>query len=160
MINRKTPLKRKAKPLQNVKKSSKAIQKKSSKVSKKVDKLKPIPKLIKDAQQVFNKYIRTRDSENGWFTCISCGQTLTIDKMNAGHYAPVKSSSALRFNEYNVNGECAWSNGFDEFHLIGYRKNLINKIGLEMVEWLDNNARARKNWTRSELEEIIVKYKI
>ncbi len=145
MIRRKVPKSRtKKKPLQK----------------KAVNKLKPLPKLIKDAQQVFNKYIRTRDSEDGWFTCISCGQTLTIDKMNAGHYAPVKSSSALRFNEYNVNGECAWSNGFDEFHLIGYRKNLINKIGLEMVEWLDNNARTRKNWTRSELEEIIVKYKI
>ena len=118
----------------------------------------PLPKLLKKAETVFNRYIRERDSEDGYFTCISCGKVLPVSKMNAGHFAPVKSSSALRFNEYNVNGECQWSNGFDEFHLIGYRKNLINKIGLEMVEWLEDNARTTKKWTRTELEDIIKKY--
>lgn len=118
----------------------------------------PLPKLLKKAETVFNRYIRERDSEDGYFTCISCGKVLPVSKMNAGHFAPVKSSSALRFNEFNVNGECQWSNGFDEFHLIGYRKNLINKIGLEMVEWLEDNARTTKKWTRTELEEIITKY--
>ncbi len=39
-----------------------------------------------------------------------------VDQMNAGHYVPVKGGSALRFNEYNVNGECIRCNGFDEFH--------------------------------------------
>lgn len=118
----------------------------------------PLPKLLKKAETVFNRYIRERDSEDGYFTCISCGKVLPVSKMNAGHFAPVKSSSALRFNEYNVNGECQWSNGFDEFHLIGYRKNLINKIGLEMVEWLEDNARTTKKWTRTELNDIITKY--
>ena len=141
MIRKKVPLKKKKKSI------------------KKVDKLKPIPKLTKDAQQVFNKYIRTRDSDDGWFTCISCGQTKTTDLMDCGHYVPVKNSSALRFDEYNCNGECKKCNGFDQFHLIGYRKNLINKIGQDMVEWLDNNCRLGKKWERSELEEIINKYK-
>lgn len=79
--------------------------------------------------------------------------------MDAGHYVPVKNGSALRFNEYNVHGECKGCNGFDQFHLIGYRRNLIDKIGLDMVEWLEANARVTKKWSRSELEEIIEKYK-
>ena len=118
-----------------------------------------IPKLTAKAQKVFNKYVRERDSENGYFTCISCGRTLPIEQMNAGHYIPQKNSSMLRFNEYNVNGECISDNGFNEFHLINYRKNLINKIGQEMVDWLEANQRTVKKWTRTELEEIIEKYK-
>lgn len=118
-----------------------------------------IPKLTAKAQKVFNAFIRSRDSQDGYFTCISCGKTLPVEQMNAGHYVPQKNSSFLRFNEYNVNGECQYSNGFDEFHLIGYRRNLIDKIGLDMVEWLEANARVTKKWSRTELNEIIERYK-
>jgi hypothetical protein len=117
-----------------------------------------IPKLAAKAQKVFNKYVRERDSENGYFTCISCGKTLPIQQMNAGHYIPQKNSSLLRFNEYNVHGECISDNGFNEFHLINYRKNLINKIGQEMVDWLEENQRTIKKWTRTELLDLIEKY--
>jgi hypothetical protein len=118
-----------------------------------------IPKLTAKAQKVFNKYVRERDSENGYFTCISCGKTLPIEQMNAGHYIPQKNSSLLRFNEYNVHGECISDNGFNEFHLINYRKNLINKIGQEMVDWLEENQRTIKKWSRTELNELIDRYK-
>jgi len=88
MIRRKVPMKRKP-----------------PKEKKKVDKkLKTIPHLTKDAQQVFNKYIRTRDEG---MVCISCGS----DKANqAGHWISVKQSSALRFHEWNVNLQCAGCN--------------------------------------------------
>ncbi len=116
-------------------------------------------KRLKILNNLFNKYVRERDSENGYFTCISCGKTLPIEQMNAGHYIPQKNSSLLRFNEYNVHGECISDNGFNEFHLINYRKNLINKIGQEMVDWLEENQRTIKKWTRSELNELIDRYK-
>ena len=119
-----------------------------------------IPKLTAKAQKIFNAYIRQRDSENGLFTCISCGQVKPIELMDAGHYVPQKNSSALRFNEYNVNGECKSCNGFDQFHLIGYRKNLINKIGIEMVEYLETHNREIKKWSRTELLQIIKDYKL
>ena len=120
--------------------------------------LQPIPKLIAKAQQVFNRYIRNRDSQDGYFTCISCGQVKAQDVMDAGHYVPVKGSSALRFDEYNVNGECKSCNGFDQFHLIGYRRNLIDKIGERMVMHLESQSRLIKKWTRTELNELINKY--
>ena len=103
-----------------------------------------IPKLTAKAQKVFNAYIRQRDSEDGYFTCISCGQTKDTSQMDAGHYVPVKRSSALRFDEYNVNGECKACNGFDEFHLIGYRRNLVDKIGERMVIRLEQESRLIK----------------
>ena len=118
-----------------------------------------IPKLTAKAQKIFNAYIRQRDSEDGYFTCISCGQTKTTDLMDAGHYVPVKGSSALRFDEYNVNGECKSCNGFDQFHLIGYRRNLIDKVGERKVMELEQQHRLIKKWTRTELNEIIERYK-
>jgi hypothetical protein len=118
-----------------------------------------IPKLTAKAQKVFNAYIRKRDSDNGYFTCISCGQTKDTTQMDAGHYVPVKGSSALRFDEYNVNGECKSCNGFDQFHLIGYRRNLINKVGERKVMELEYQHRLIKKWTRTELNEIIEQYK-
>lgn len=78
--------------------------------------------------------------------------------MNAGHYVSVKGGSFLRFHEWNVNGECQRCNGFDEFHLIGYNKNLKAKIGDDAVAWLEDNRREIKKWTRVELEDIIKKY--
>ena len=117
-----------------------------------------IPKLTAKAQKVFNAYIRKRDSKDGYFTCISCGETKETAQMNAGHFVPQKGSSALRFDEYNVNGECIACNGFNEFHLIPYRYNLIDKIGERRVMELESQFRLVKRWSRTELNELIAKY--
>jgi hypothetical protein len=117
-----------------------------------------LPSLTAKAQKVFNAYIRQRDSKEGYFTCISCFKTLPIESMNAGHYVPVKGGSALRFNEYNVNGECQRCNGFDEFHLVGYRKYLVMKIGEDKVTKLEEDRNKVYKWSRTELEEIIKHY--
>lgn len=119
-----------------------------------------IPSLTSKAQKVFNSFIRQRDSQDGYFTCISCGQTKPVSEMDAGHYVPVNNGSFLRFHEDNVHGECKGDNGFNQFHLVPYRKNLIEKIGLERVEWLEANQRTVKKWTRAELLAIIEKYKL
>jgi ribonuclease I len=114
----------------------------------------PIPKLLERTQKVFNKYIRERDRG---LPCISCGK---YNELQAGHYVPQKGGSYLRFHEWNVHGECQGCNGFDQFHLIGYRRNLVNKIGEDAVKWLEENRHVVKKWTRSELEEIIQKYNV
>ena len=118
-----------------------------------------LPKLTEKAQKVFNAWIRQRDSKDGYFTCISCFKTLPVYQMNAGHYVPVKGGSYLRFDEHNVNGECIRCNGFDEFHLIGYRKHLIMKIGQRNVNRLENTRNKVYKWSRTELEDIIKQYK-
>lgn len=115
---------------------------------------KSIPSLLKEAQKVFNAWVRRRDQD---FLCISCGKH--HDKYDAGHYVPQGSSSFLRFHPDNVSKEGSSCNAFDKFHLVGYRKRLIEKIGLEKVEWLEDNRHHVKRWSRSELEEIILKYK-
>lgn len=116
-------------------------------------KLEPLPKLLKKAEDVFNRWIRFRDDDQ---PCISCGKHQK--KYDAGHYVPVSKSSFLRFHEDNVNKECGGCNSFDPSHLIWYRINLIKKIGPERVKWLEDNARHVKKWSRDELEWIITNY--
>jgi len=120
-----------------------------------MSKQKSLPKLLKEAQIVFNRWIRQRDSG---LPCISCGKFK--EDMQAGHYVQQNKSSYLRFNEWNVNAECSGCNCFDGFHLVYYRKNLIIKIGEDNVEWLENNRFILHSWNRSQLNFIIEKYKL
>ena len=122
-------------------------------------KRKPTIAALKRRLQVkVNAYVRHRDSKDGYFTCISCGEKHPVSKMNAGHYIPVGRSQKLRFHEENIHGECQRCNLFDEFHLIPYRKNLIDKIGIDMVEWLEKHSKELKQWKRDELEELDIYY--
>jgi len=122
------------------------------KLTGKKKKVMPLPKLKKKAQYIFHKYIRKRDEG---LPCISCGNHR---ELQAGHYVPQSNSSLLVMHEWNVNGECGGCNCFDQFHLINYRENLIHKIGIEAVKWLEDNKHGSKKWSRQELEIIIEKY--
>ena len=124
---------------------------------------KTLPKLKAELQKVFNAYIRKRDSEDGYFTCISCGVTKTTSQMNAGHFYAVKGYDYLRYDEMNVHGECASCNCWNESHLILYAINLENKLSEAELNELHLKAKFYKmngyKWSRPELEELIIKYK-
>ena len=124
-----------------------------------------ISKLTKRAQHYFNAWIRHRDSDGKpYFVCISCGESKPLSQMNAGHFYPVSTSSALRFSEDNVHGECVKCNAWKEDHLIGYARRLPAKIGEAAMQNLHSVATQEKmagrhKWTRQELIDIIEKYK-
>lgn len=121
--------------------------------SKKVT-LVPLPKLKKKAQDVFNKWVRNRDREE---RCISCNGQVE----QAGHYFSSGHYSSLTFSEINVNGQCVRCNCFLHGNLIHYRMGLINKYGERIVRQLEQDSEVRTyKYTRTELEEIIEKYKI
>lgn len=129
-------------------------------------KFKTLPWLTKRAQEVFNAYIRERDKlTDGTFKCISCGKIKKIKGGNyhAGHFYPAGQYQSLRFDERNVNGECVKCNYYSGDHLIGYRENLINKIGQSQFEELEMLAKASKRhfhkWDRLSLIYVINKYK-
>ena len=107
------------------------------------------------AQKVFNAYIRKRDEG---LPCISCG---TGQPQHAGHYFSAGHNSKLRFDERNVAGQCIRCNYFLHGNQTGYRKGLINRIGLCEVERLEQEASIKSayNWDRFSLIEIIEKYK-
>ena len=107
----------------------------------------PLPKLLKKAQIVFNKFIRGRDKDNG---CISCGGPV----QQAGHYRSQGQFSSLRFDPINVNGQCIRCNMFLHGNLIEYRKGLIKTYGESLVNDLEKLKGVYK-WNREELDNII-----
>jgi hypothetical protein len=110
---------------------------------------------LKEAQTIFNKFIRLRD--NG-LPCISCGQKINGVK-HASHYLSSGGHSAVRFHEDNVWVSCYKCNVMLSGNQIQYRRSLIKKIGVERVEWLEENGSKVKKWTIEELKELIKYYK-
>ena len=116
--------------------------------------------LIVKLDKVFSLYIRLRDSRAfGYrgFKCISCGQIKPFAKADCGHYYSRKNM-ATRFDEDNCHSECSFCNRFDASHLIGYRENLIKKIGQQRFDLLRVKSNQTKKWSAFELEELIKYY--
>ena len=110
---------------------------------------------LKMAQQVFNHFIRLRDENK---PCISCGQNINGVR-HASHYLSAGGHSNVRFHEDNVFVSCYKCNVMLSGNQIEYRKRLIQEIGVERVEWLENNGSKVKKWEIDELKELIKTYK-
>lgn len=110
--------------------------------------------MTRKAQTAFNAYIRKRDEKE---PCISCGRHHQ-GQYHAGHYRSVGSSPENRYNELNVHKQCSACNNHLSGNLIPYRVNLIDKIGLDAVELIENSSKAKK-YTVEELKEIEQEYK-
>lgn len=111
---------------------------------------------LADVQKVFNAYIRARDGK----VCISCGTTKHDIQYCAGHYRTRGAAGHLRFNEDNTHAQCNQNCNLKlSGNIINYRPRLIDKIGIERVESLENDNTTHK-WTIEELKAIKQKYKL
>lgn len=121
--------------------------------------LKRIPDLIKEAQVAFNAFVRARDSGK---PCICCGMPLGAGEVggsfDCGHYRSTGSASHLRFHEDNAHAQRKVCNRYGAGRAVDYRIGLIQRIGIERVEALENNNTPHK-WTADELKEIKATYK-
>ena len=116
--------------------------------------------LVKKLDKVFSQYIRLRDAyPNGTFRCISCGKIKPFEQADAGHFHS-RRHMATRFDEDNVSAECRACNRFSADHLIGYRENLIKKIGTQRFQLLEVKAHSIKKWSCFELEQLIKYYTV
>ncbi|MEA1849169.1 recombination protein NinG [Chryseobacterium sp. MHB01] len=120
----------------NIQKKNAREWQKEKKIIK--EKMKTQSGWLKDLQVVFNEYIRL--SQKG-SKCISCQNPNPTD---AGHYRSIGAHPELRFEEKNVNLQCRKCNGYWGGNLIEYRKGLIKKYGVEIVEWLEGPHKETK----------------
>jgi len=109
---------------------------------------------VKKAQAAFNKFVRFRDEKQ---PCISC-QRHHAGQYHAGHYMTTGARSELRFHPANNHKQCSACNNHLSGNLVLYRKNLIEKVGPEMVVYLEDFNIPQK-WTVEELKEIAQHYK-
>ena len=124
---------------------------------------------LSEAQTDCNKYIRLRDINE---PCPSCGKfdheipdIFVGGKWDAGHFKSRGAYPELRFNENNIHKQCKSCNGGsgkfshkEKTVSEAYRINLIKKIGIDKVEWLEGPHEPQK-WTIEDLEEIRQYYK-
>ena len=122
-------------------------------VRERKEKLKTTSDYLKELQVVFNKWVRLRDKG---LNCISCNKP--AKKENAGHYRSVGSSPNLRFEPLNVHLQCEYCNTYQHGNLIPYRQNLIKKIGIDLVEWLETEHEP-KHYSKHELIIMKEEYK-
>ena len=144
--------KKKAAAIEKREKANRKIQ--HAKDAQTRERLKTVSERAKETQAAVNKYIRLRDKGQ---PCISCGRPWK-ENFQAGHYVPQGRSSALRFDEDNIHGQCPQCNMYESGNLIPYRINLVQKIGLERVEWLESK-RDVKRWSADELKALLAQYK-
>jgi len=115
--------------------------------------------LLDKADKQFSRYIRLRDAlPGGCFRCISCGRILPIGQADCGHYQSRRHMST-RFDEDNCHAECRYCNRFSADHLIGYRANLMRKIGPQRLALLEVKKNTTRKWADFELDELAKAYK-
>jgi len=116
-------------------------------------KLKTKSQWAKEAQTIFNQYIRERDKNEN---CISCQKPPR--KRNAGHYKSVGAFPELRFHPLNCHLQCEHCNTYKSGNQSEYRLCLISRIGASSVDWLESYHQPQK-LTIEDLIEIKQYYK-
>lgn len=110
---------------------------------------------IEKAKTICHKYIRMRDADR---SCVCCPDVFHSSKWDAGHYIPAGRCSALRFDERNIHKQRSRPCNKDmSGNLTAYRAELIKRIGIDTVEWLEG-PQPNKKWTIDELKEIVSYY--
>lgn len=132
---------------------AKAAQWKKTKVKLKND-LKTTTDWLKEAQKVFNTFIRLRDDG---LNCISCDKP--PKKKNCGHYFSQGGHANVRFDEDNCHLQCEHCNTFLSGNLLNYQIGIEKRIGAQRLIELQGRAHEIRKYTADELKEIIKKYK-
>jgi len=109
---------------------------------------------LKEAQVVFNRYIRERDKG---LNCISCAKP--PKKQNCGHFYSQGGHANVRFDEDNCHLQCEHCNTFLSGNLLNYREGLLKRIGEAKLNALSQRANETRKYTNDELQEIIKTYK-
>lgn len=139
-----------AKQPANLKVARKAIdQRERREIQVRKEKLKSRSDHMRECQVVFNEWIRLRDAE---LPCVSCGRHHE-GQYHAGHYRTVGAHPELRFEPLNVWKQCAPCNNHKSGDIVNYRIELVRRIGLERVEWLEGPHEAQR-YTIEELKAI------
>ena len=115
---------------QKAEKRARAIDKREARA-----KLETPAEAARKAQAVFNRWVRLVDAR---MPCVSCGHPDDGSRQrHASHYRPAGPNPALRFEPDNTWASCARCNSHLSGNLTAYRLELIRRIGIERVEWLE-----------------------
>ncbi|MFJ3409454.1 recombination protein NinG [Pseudomonas protegens] len=137
---------------EKARKSLAQVQRREIKARK--ERLKTRADHLREAQAVFNEWVRLRDAD---LPCVSCGRHHD-GQYHAGHYRTVGANPEIRFEPLNVWKQCAPCNTHLSGNLVNYRLSLLQRIGAEKLEWLEGPHPACKH-TIEEIKAIKAEYR-
>lgn len=120
------------------------------------ERTKPKKSLLKEAQQAFNAYIRTRDYG---LPCISCNQ-LPAQKyggtMDCGHWHGTGAHPELRFTTWNATNQCTKCNRQLSGNTKHYERGLIARHGRQWLTRREQQARDKQpnHYSKDQLKRI------
>ena len=99
--------------------------------------------VMKLADLYFSRYIRLKHSSEGLCSCYTCGSIKDIKDVDNGHYLK-REHKATRFHENNCRPQCKTCNGDTKHNgkQIEFRENLVNEIGIDVVEQIEALGRS------------------
>jgi len=110
----------------------------------------------REAQSVFNAWVRLRDDGE---PCISCDKPDNGQhQRHASHYRSRGACPELAFEPLNVHASCAQCNAIKSGNIVEYRIRLERKIGPEALEWLEGSHEP-KRYTVDDLKQIKAEYR-
>lgn len=124
-------------------------------------KQKSLPKLKKEALDLFTKLIKLEHQRDGKVRCYTCGKVLqpgTTD-CQLGHFLPRGAYPGLTFERDNVRIQCMRCNVWLHGNVFEFRARLINELGEDKVLELELRRHSTVKLTRSDYLRMIQKFK-
>lgn len=139
-----------------IKGKQKAEKEQRKRTKEERESMKSIARLIQEAREPFQKWIRFRDANE---PCISCGTT-KAKIWHSGHYLKAELFTGVIFNPTNVNKQCERCNTFLNGNESEYRIGLVKKYGEMAVKELEEAANHLREYkfSRDEIKSIKTKY--
>ena len=137
---------------QKARKSLAQVERREIKVRK--EKLKSRADHLREVQSAFNEWVRLRDAD---LPCVSCGRHHE-GQYHSGHYRTVGGNPELRFEPLNAWKQCAPCNNHKSGDIVNYRIELVKRIGVEKVDWLEG-PHEPKRYTVEDLKAIKADYR-
>lgn len=113
------------------------------------DALKTIGELTEECRRIVQKIARIRDRHDG---CISCHVGPNYGGIwHGSHFRPAGNNAAVELHLWNIHKACEQCNYYKGGNISAYRPRLVEKIGVDRVEWLESQTQTVKR-TREYLE--------
>ena len=117
------------------------------------------PALEKKLDKEFSDYVRRKDAdEGGTVACVSCKTLAFWRDVDAGHFIK-RQHRSTRWDERNVSAQCRRCNHFMGGRQDDFAESVIRNYGEGVFQELMQLKYQTKKHSRSEIEEMIEKYK-
>jgi hypothetical protein len=101
--------------------------------------------LAEKMQKLANRYGRLREISRGNDFCVTCGAKNV--KFDGGHFLPTSQYRPIRYYTLQINPQCVNCNQYNGGRPKEYRDYMIERFGLEKVEWLESHKQGDAKYT-------------